>query len=141
MVFAIIGGDERQIYLRQRLLGDGHTVRMCGFERFGGHVSCLKVGDALFGADCVILPIPSTKDGKTVWTPFGNEEILLRDLPKATGKRTLFLTALCSLGANRECDYFAREELTVLNFGSVLCQGDTNKVLNDPEVIKAYLGE
>lgn len=33
------------------------------------------------------------------------------------------------------------EELTVLNFGSVLCQGKTSEVLNDPEVIKAYLGE
>ena len=33
------------------------------------------------------------------------------------------------------------EELTVLNFGSVLCQGDTEKVLNEPEVVKAYLGE
>jgi branched-chain amino acid transport system ATP-binding protein len=33
------------------------------------------------------------------------------------------------------------EELTVLNFGKVLCQGKTGDVLNDPEVIKAYLGE
>ena len=33
------------------------------------------------------------------------------------------------------------EELTVLNFGRTLCQGETSKVLNDPEVIKAYLGE
>lgn len=33
------------------------------------------------------------------------------------------------------------EELTVLNFGQVLCQGETAVVLNDPEVIKAYLGE
>lgn len=33
------------------------------------------------------------------------------------------------------------EELTVLNFGRVLCQGETAKVLSDPEVIKAYLGE
>ncbi len=33
------------------------------------------------------------------------------------------------------------EELTVLNFGKVLAQGKTSKVLNDPEVIKAYLGE
>ena len=29
------------------------------------------------------------------------------------------------------------EELTVLNFGSVLCQGSTSDVLNNPEVIKA----
>ena len=33
------------------------------------------------------------------------------------------------------------EKLTVLNFGRVLCQGDTKEVLNNPEVITAYLGE
>ena len=33
------------------------------------------------------------------------------------------------------------ERLTVLNFGRVLCEGPTSEVLNNPEVIKAYLGE
>ncbi len=33
------------------------------------------------------------------------------------------------------------EKLTVLNFGQVLAEGGTSDVLNDPEVIKAYLGE
>lgn len=33
------------------------------------------------------------------------------------------------------------EQLTVLNFGHVLCEGDTKEVLNNPEVIKAYLGD
>ncbi|MBQ5426196.1 MAG: ABC transporter ATP-binding protein [Pseudobutyrivibrio sp.] len=33
------------------------------------------------------------------------------------------------------------EKLTVLNFGRVLASGETSTVLNDPEVIKAYLGE
>lgn len=33
------------------------------------------------------------------------------------------------------------EKLTVLNFGRVLAQGDTSDVLNNPEVITAYLGE
>ena len=33
------------------------------------------------------------------------------------------------------------EELTVLNFGRVLAQGKTSTVLNDPAVIKAYLGD
>lgn len=33
------------------------------------------------------------------------------------------------------------EEITVLNFGTVLAQGETNKVLKDPEVVKAYLGD
>lgn len=33
------------------------------------------------------------------------------------------------------------EKLTVLNFGQVLTEGDTADVLNDPQVITAYLGE
>lgn len=33
------------------------------------------------------------------------------------------------------------ENVTVLNFGTELTKGETSKVLNDPEVIKAYLGD
>lgn len=33
------------------------------------------------------------------------------------------------------------EELSVLNFGKELAHGKTSEVLNDPEVIKAYIGE
>lgn len=33
------------------------------------------------------------------------------------------------------------ERLTVLNFGQVLTEGETSEVLNDPQVITAYLGE
>lgn len=33
------------------------------------------------------------------------------------------------------------EKLTVLNFGEVLCQGNTSDVLSNPQVITAYLGE
>lgn len=32
------------------------------------------------------------------------------------------------------------DEITVLNFGTVLAQGDAKTALNDPEVIKAYIG-
>lgn len=32
------------------------------------------------------------------------------------------------------------DEITVLNFGTVLAQGDTKAALNDPEVIRAYIG-
>ncbi|MCI6975286.1 MAG: ABC transporter ATP-binding protein [Oscillospiraceae bacterium] len=33
------------------------------------------------------------------------------------------------------------DEITVLNFGTVLTQGKTEDALSDPEVIKAYIGE
>ena len=32
------------------------------------------------------------------------------------------------------------DEVTVLNFGTVLAQGTTKEALNNPEVIKAYIG-
>jgi branched-chain amino acid transport system ATP-binding protein len=32
------------------------------------------------------------------------------------------------------------DKVTVLNFGTVLAEGDTKVALNDPEVIKAYIG-
>lgn len=32
------------------------------------------------------------------------------------------------------------DEITVLNFGTVLTSGETKQALNDPEVIKAYIG-
>ena len=33
------------------------------------------------------------------------------------------------------------DRITVLNFGRILAQGATKEVLNDPEVVKAYIGE
>ena len=32
------------------------------------------------------------------------------------------------------------DQITVLNFGTVLAEGDTKEALNNPEVIKAYIG-
>jgi branched-chain amino acid transport system ATP-binding protein len=32
------------------------------------------------------------------------------------------------------------DEVTVLNFGTVLAAGDTKTALSDPEVIRAYIG-
>ena len=32
------------------------------------------------------------------------------------------------------------DEITVLNFGTVLAEGDTKTALSDPAVIKAYIG-
>ena len=33
------------------------------------------------------------------------------------------------------------QRLTVLNFGTVIAQGNTKETLNDPEVVKAYIGK
>ena len=33
------------------------------------------------------------------------------------------------------------DNVTVLNFGTTLAEGNVNEALNNPEVIKAYLGD
>ena len=33
------------------------------------------------------------------------------------------------------------DRLTVLNFGKILAEGEVDEVLNNPEVVKAYLGD
>lgn len=115
MIFSIIGGDERMVYLSNLLLQAGHTVRMCAFEKHKGHIPCVSVGDAVFGAHCIVLPVPTTKDGKTVFTPLGKSEILLSDMVSAADKKTVFLTAGTKIGAEHEYDYLAREEFSLLN--------------------------
>ena len=115
MVFSIIGGDERMLFLRERLKEQGHRVRLCGFQKHESHPPSSHLGDALFGADIIVLPLPSTKDGVTVWTPFGEDRILLSDIASAKDRKTLLLTAGTTLGTKREIDYFAREEMAVLN--------------------------
>src|SRR5574344_625103 len=65
--FGIIGGDKRQLALAKAIALDGYSVYMCGFEKldsllegFGG--SCTPGETAMF-ADCMVLPLPVTKDG------------------------------------------------------------------------------
>lgn len=55
---------------------------------------------------------------------------------RANFDMTILLTSMTMRLVSGIC-----EELTVLNFGTVLAQGKTSDVLNNPQVVKAYLGE
>ncbi len=115
MIFSIIGGDERMVYLNNMLKNAGHTVRMCGFEKHKDHIPCVSVGDAVFSANCIVLPVPTSKDGKTVYTPLSTDEILLKDIVSAADRKTVFFTAGTRIGAAYEYDYLSREEFSLLN--------------------------
>lgn len=67
-----------------------------------------------------------------------NETIELMDTIKEV--RDTFKTTILLIEHDMKLVAGICEELTVLNFGSVLCQGKTDEVLNNEEVIKAYLG-
>ena len=71
--------------------------------------------------------------------PFANETIELMDTIKFV--RDEFDMTILLIEHDMKLVSGICEELTVLNFGQVLAQGETSEVLNDPKVIKAYLGE
>ena len=66
MKFAVIGGDRRAVLLCSMLARDGHRVQSFALEKaeLPGEIpkaGCLQV--CVYGADCVILPVPAEKGG------------------------------------------------------------------------------
>ena len=75
--FAVVGGDGRMTYLAQYLAEGGYAVRVfgCGEECLPAHMSsgdlriCTTLSKSAEGATALILPLPTTRDGKTVHCP------------------------------------------------------------------------
>ena len=75
--FAVVGGDGRMTYLAQYLAEIGYAVRVfgCGEECLpfaAGREDlrvCTTLSKAVEGATAVILPLPATRDGRTVHCP------------------------------------------------------------------------
>ena len=66
MKFAVIGGDRRAVLLCSMLARDGHRVHSFALEKaeLPGEIpkaGCLQ--GCVYGADCVILPVPAEKGG------------------------------------------------------------------------------
>ena len=64
--FAVIGGDRRAVLLCSMLARDGHRVQSFALEKaeLPGEIpkaGCLQ--GCVYGADCVILPVPAEKGG------------------------------------------------------------------------------
>ncbi len=78
--FAVIGGDMRTVYLARSLAEKGYEVRTYGLEREdpGREEAC--VGEALRGADYVVLPFPCSRDGEWLNTPLSDRKLRISDL-------------------------------------------------------------
>lgn len=81
--FGIIGGDKRQLAAARMVANDGYTVHLSCFEKldmllnsFGGSMG---LEECIICSDVIILPLPVTKDGVTLNTPFSSNRIILND--------------------------------------------------------------
>lgn len=79
--FAIIGGDLRQYYLAESLRNDKNKVYIYGFEELSSHENFndenINLDDIIKKSNNIILPIPITRDGKNINSPFAKNKITL----------------------------------------------------------------
>ena len=123
---AIIGGDERQLYMAEHLSQNGLAPVLYGFDccrARAGEYFCDDLETAVCGADMVILPIPVSRDGVTLNAPYSGGEIALGGLlhmirPAQTVfagmMRAEHRSSLFQKGV-RVYDYADRDEFTVRN--------------------------
>ena len=81
-IFAVVGGDARQIALANMLAAEGITVYCAGFEHAAASLVGVASTDpltAVLMAETVILPMPPTRDGETLNAPLSTYRIALND--------------------------------------------------------------
>lgn len=118
----VVGGDPRQAALAALLADDGHSVHTYALER-GEGMKCEPSMDGADRADCVVLPLPAAGADGALNAPLaaerhGLEEVLDKLRPGQLVCAGMAGEDLSEMAEARKLllrDYFAREELAVLN--------------------------
>ena len=81
MIITLIGGDEKTLYMAEYLEEKGYEVYVSGFEMLEqADKYNIEFEKALNISEYIILPLPTTRDGKTVEAPFSKRTIHLNEL-------------------------------------------------------------
>ena len=123
---SVVGGDSRQIYTAQKLEEYGFEVRLFGFEHYGGQPLLPPFAQTLHQAlrcDAAVLPLPCSRNGKTLNAPFADADIPLRDIAEHAAPDAVFFTGMAQEGFIKTLsavgatvfDYFRDEALTLKN--------------------------
>lgn len=125
--FGVIGGDKRQLSTARMIALDGYTVCLSCFEKLGklsdSFGGSLSVEETAICSDVIILPLPISKDGITLNTPFSTNRILLNDeFARLFRGKTVFCpmkSKLVNTSKHWEdvklYDFLNREEMQVCN--------------------------
>lgn len=83
----IVGGDKRQKYLKEYLENEGFSVSSYGLFDWDDDTDKLK--STIDENAVIILPLPATRNGKTINMPFSKKEITVDRLLSFLGKDNL----------------------------------------------------
>ena len=118
----VAGGDPRQAALAELLADDGHSVHTYALER-GEGMACEPSMAGADRADCVVLPLPAAGADGRLNAPLAQSPHELAEVLDALRPGQLLCAGMAGeelVGMARERglvlrDYFAREELAVMN--------------------------
>lgn len=122
---AIIGGDLRQGYLANMFAEKGYKTSACSMEKFNylSREVDITTPSKAAEANVLILPLPVTRDGTTINSPFAYQPLYISDFVGMITPSTLVVGGKCSaeLSTSIESrgakliDYLEREELSIMN--------------------------
>ena len=125
--FSVIGGDERFAYLADGLGKNGYEVCCFGFDNIAFPlkytVKCPSLADAKSGVDCIILPVPYTKDGVNINAPLYSRKICISDVFENIPDDTVVFAGKCdekikAISRSKGCflvDFMDSEDIAVQN--------------------------
>ena len=128
----IVGGDKRQKYLKEYLVESGFDVSSYGLFDWDDDTDKLK---GMIGEDSVvILPLPATRNDKTIFMPFSKKEISIDRLISFLGSKNLVFGGIIKgelLSRLREGDipYYDYYDQTFIEKNAVLTSFGALKIL------------
>ena len=146
MVFSVIGGDVRQVRLAELLAGDGHGVKVFGFDNaeFKKAEPAESLAEALEHAACVILPVPALTQDRCINAPLCADKIYAGDVFRYIGTGTVVcagkadknLTDIAGDKASAVIDYMCKEEFAVAN-AAITAEGAVGLLIQELETTAA----
>ena len=117
-----MGGELRNFFLAKLLSKEKHEVKVYGFEKIENFKECETYENMLSSSEIVVLPIPFTKDKKTINMPLSNRNIRIQELVYYLENKTIFagnipedIQEILKEKQNEVIDFMQKEEFAVLN--------------------------
>lgn len=117
-----MGGDLRNFFLAKLLSKEKHEVKVYGFEKIENFKECETYENMISSSEIVVLPIPFTKDKKTINMPLSNRNIRIQELAYHLENKTIFvgnmpedIQEILKQKQNEVIDFMKKEEFAVLN--------------------------
>ena len=119
--FIIVGGDSRQLYMADYLESLGYQISLYGLPE-KNHKCIESIGSGINMSDCIILPLPVTKDNKYIFSLVPMKEtadeifsLIKENQPVFAGMLGKGFETKIKKKTDYIFDYFKLEDVTVMN--------------------------